>query len=152
MSYNNNNVKNWSTEEEAYLAENVGNERQALMTAHHPAENIFVLTAFCQPDFYKKKSLSFKTQRSSHFQSWERRGLGGQALKRGGWRTIYKYHLLGQPGLFSFKSSLVIYMQDEHKGMLVTKGASAWKRAVPGSRYSELGRQRKHSSVKVRAA
>lgn len=88
------------------------------------------LTVFCQLE----RTLSFKTQRSSHFQSWERRGLGRQALRRGCWRTIYKYHLLGQPGLFSFKSSLVIYAQvGGHKGVLIYWGPLLGRELALGS-------------------
>lgn len=55
-----------------HLAENAQTQRQALVS-HPLAENIFVLTAFGWQDLSDKGSLSFKTQRSSHFQSHERR-------------------------------------------------------------------------------
>ena len=50
-------MKNWSTEEEAYLAKNVGNERQALRTDHHPAENIF--NSFLPTRVLKEKEPEF---------------------------------------------------------------------------------------------
>lgn len=39
---------------------------------------------FCYDSFLPTRFFrEFKTQTASHFQSWERRGLGGQALRRG---------------------------------------------------------------------